>query len=405
MNLLLEPHDAHQPLPHAAIQLRDPYLRCDRDLGWNIGWAVAFVVNRLEQSWADAAASLRNIRLQAAAHYGNGLGQDIPLHIFDKLNPLLFAGYLKNVVFLNTSSLSTSVLGITYTHWPGPNPEIKRYSIILNRDVLRNSQPRDIVATLIHHMIHAYFLVACGGQKEGEVSHGRLAHDLHFGKIMLTVRRPSAAHRKELACLDYRHHSPGIQHFADKYHHVWGRDGPNREDRDALYHSHCHCNVQGPSESNVDRWYKKVCKPMFDQPHSVRRLEVQVYNHRHHALERQRRARLVSSARSVEFPFEERPVLVEMAEIEQFRSVMRGFGRARSRFLEVHRDVSEETFMRFLDFLHTGSYRQGLRSFAIAAVVSGLDPDHKSSPMVKTQNTFSEAAFVLADVSLPSSVH
>ncbi|USP81805.1 hypothetical protein yc1106_09079 [Curvularia clavata] len=355
----------------------DPYLRFDRDLGWNMDWAVAFVIDRLEQSWADAAASLRGIRLRTAALYQDGLNQEIPLYIFHKLDRLLFAGHLKNAVFLNASSLSASVSGITYTHRQRPNPKIKRFSIILNCDVLQNGQPRDIVAMLIHHMIHAYFLVACSGQKETEVFYGRLAHGVHFGKIMLTIRRLSAAHGKELACLDYRHRLPGIQHFADEYHHFWRRDGTNREDKNAWYHSHCHCDVQGPSESEVDTCYRKACKPMFDQPHSVRKLEVQV---------------------SVEFLFREKPVLVERDEIKQSQSVLRAFDRAEIRFLKVHRDVSEDTFMRFLEFLHTGSYRPDPRSFAPATVVAGLDPDYKGPPIIRPQSAFTEAAVVLADV-------
>lgn len=45
-----ESYDYRRPLSSVAVRLQDPFLRCERDLGWNIDWAVAFVVDRLEQS-------------------------------------------------------------------------------------------------------------------------------------------------------------------------------------------------------------------------------------------------------------------------------------------------------------------------------------------------------------------
>lgn len=394
--LPLDSYSYGHPLLNTTLQLQDPYLRCDRDLEWNIDWAVAFLVDQLEQRWVDAAASLMNIRRQAAALHENSLSEEIPFQIFNKLDQALFAGFLKNSVFLDVSRLDSDISGVTYTHRWGPNPEVKRISIIFNQDAIRHGRARDIVATLIHHMIHAYFLVACGEQKENEMDYGRLNHGLQFGKIMLAIRRLSAAHGRELTTLDYGHRLSSRHHYADDYYRPWTRDEVEHEDGNKWYFSHCHSDVRGPSDSEVDKWYKNVCQPMLDLPPSIRGLEVEVYNVRRHELVKRRRVHLGSSSKSIEFIFRDRPVLVGREKIERFPSVMRAFDKAGSRFLRVHKEVSEDTFMRLLEFLHTGSYPPDPHVFAGAAV--DRDVRHKAPPIIKPQNISVEAVVVLADI-------
>jgi hypothetical protein len=389
-------YGSRHSLPDAAERLQDPYLSCDRDLGWNIDWAVAFIVDRLDQSWEDATTSLRNIHLRAAVLHEKGLSHEIPFRIFNKLDQVLFAGHLRNAVFLDIDSLNPDVSGATYTHRWGPRPEVQRISIILNRVVIRHGQAKDVVATLIHQMIHAYFLVACGEQKENEVDYGRLGHSVHFGKIMLAIKRLSA-HGAELTSLDYGRRSPNRHCYADGYS-SWRRHQIEHEDRDEWYCSHCYSDVCGPSDSEVDTWYKKVCQPMFYQPQSVRGLEVQVYNDRRHELETVRRARLASSVKSVEFILKKKPVLVDIDAIKQFPSVVKAFDRASSRFLDVPKEVSEGTFMRLLEFLHTGSYLPDPHLFAAAAAIPDIGIQRKRPPIITVRNTSTGVAVVLADV-------
>lgn len=393
--LPFEPHDFRRPLPSVAIRLQDPDLRCDRDLGWNIDWAVAFIVDRLEQNWEDAAASLKNIRIRAATLQEKGLSQEIPFRIFNKLDEVLFSGHLKNAVFLDIRSLNSDVSGATYTHRLGPNPNVKRISVILNHDAIGHGQAKETVAIMIHHMIHAYFLVACGGQKEDEVDYGRLDHGVHFGKIILTIKKLSAVHGRELTSLSCGHSSSSMRHVVDEYCSARKREAVAQDDKESWYRSHCHCDVQGPSDGDVDEWYQKICQPMFDQPECIRDLEASVYNDRRHELETRRRTAFVSSAKLVEFMFKEKPILVDGDKIERFLSVMKIFDKAGSRFLKIHNDVSENTFVRFLEFLHTGSYRPDPHLFAAAAV--GLGVERRGPPIIKLHATTTEAC-VLGDV-------
>ncbi|KAF1944736.1 hypothetical protein EJ02DRAFT_331121, partial [Clathrospora elynae] len=336
----------------------------------------------------------RNIRIRAATLEREGLVQEIPFRIFNKLDEVLFAGHLKNAVFLDINSQGSDVSGATYTHSGGPNTENKRISIILNRDALEYARVKDIVAILIHHMIHAYFLVACGPQKEDEVDYGRLGHDVHFGKIMLAIKKLSAVHGKELTPLNFGHNSAKIRYFADEYYSSRRRADVEREDKEKWYCSHCHCNVEELPEGEVDKWYNKVCKPMFDQPTCVRSIEVQTYNDQRHELETKRRGLLTSSANSVEFIFKDQPVFVEGTKVEEFLDARKAFEKADSRYLKVHEDVSEKTFLRFLEFLHTGSYRPDPHPLAAAA---GLGVERIGPPIIKPQSTATEAC-LLADV-------
>lgn len=97
---------------------------------------MAFLVDQLEQSWIDAAASLMDIRRRAVTLHQNGLSEEIPFRIFNKLDQALFAVYLNNAVSLGISRLNPGISGSTYTRRWRPDPEVKRISIILNQNVI-----------------------------------------------------------------------------------------------------------------------------------------------------------------------------------------------------------------------------------------------------------------------------
>ncbi|KAH7067353.1 hypothetical protein BKA63DRAFT_582159 [Paraphoma chrysanthemicola] len=355
-----------------SCRLQDPRLTCDRNLKWSIDWAVAYIVDHLEKR-PEAADALRSIRIRAATFEHEGLTKDIPYRIFNKLNETLFASYLKDAVFLGSSSLGPEVSGVTYTHSWGPVTEVRRVSFILNSDVLDYARARDVVAILIHHMIHAYFLVACGPQKENEVDYGRLGHGYHFAKVMSTIRKVSAAHGKELTPLNFGHDLASLPSHEDIYDFPRRRSSlDDRENKEKWYCSHCHSNVYEIPESDIDKWYNKVCKPMMDQA-----------------------SKNIRAAESVEFIFQDKPVLVEGKKIDNFLAVRRAFENKKSRFLKIDKEVSEKTFHRFLEFIHTCTYRPdpyNLRAVAVGMGITSMGP-----PIIRPGGGRSEA-WLLADV-------
>jgi hypothetical protein len=343
------------PFRHSAIsRMRDPHFKCNRNLKWNIDWAVAYLVDHLEKTKSEAAEALRNIRIKAATLLSDGLGpKDIVYKIFNCLDATLFAGHLKDAVYLSTAPLSPSLSGATYNANWGPEPDVSRISIVLNADILEYARARDVVALLIHQMIHAYFLVACGPQKENEVDYGRLAHGKHFGKILTTIKEISATHGKELISLVFGHRFP----IDDLYprHRRSDIEGETK-----WYCTHCHASTPPIPPRDINKWYNKTISPLLSPTLSLpalRSATVQIYNARAHELETRPRARLPASTETIEVLYNDTATLLDREKVkENVHTARRAL--TSSRFLKLDKeDVDQVTFTLFLEFAHMGMYR------------------------------------------------
>ncbi|KAH9877866.1 hypothetical protein J1614_003083 [Plenodomus biglobosus] len=395
LDLYSTPENLENPRrPSAAIlKLQDPFLKCSRNLGWNIDWAVAFIADHLAA--ADAADSFRAIRRRAADLESDGLLQEIPYCIFNKLDEVLFAGHLRNAVYLDIRDLGLDVSGTTSNHGWGPDKNIKRILIAINSIILEYGSARDVVATLIHHMVHAYFLVACGLQKEEEVDYGRLGHGVHFGKILLAIKNLSATCGKELSALKFSFRSRRPHYLAADFYGPYDRATVRCDQSGEWYCSHCNDQVQELSESEVDRWYKRVCKPMRDQHPSVQSPEVYIYNDRSNELELKHRAQLPPSTKSIEFIYKDTFVQVQSTKLDDLYSVRKAFDRAESRYLKIDKSTSETTFMRYLEFVHTHSYRPD--PAPLAALSSSVGMGRRGPPIIKSQSSSTDSP-ILSDV-------
>ncbi|KAH5641434.1 hypothetical protein HBI23_200280 [Parastagonospora nodorum] len=340
----------------------------------------------------DAAESLRSIRIKAAQLERDGLSTDTPYRIFNKLDEVLFAGHLKNAVYLESDNLGCDVSGATYTQSWGRVTEVKRMSIILNQDVLDFVTAGDIVAILIHHMIHAYFLVACGPQKEDELDYGRLAHGFHFGKLMTAIKELSAAHGKEHTTLEFGHDIGEYPYFSDGYYRPRRRNPDEQEDRDKWYCTHCYSNVPPIPRSDIDKYYDKYIAPMLAQTtKSIRLATVYIYNDRRHEIDSKPHAHLPPANKTVELIFKDKSYLVETKHLDNLLSIQRAFLVTSSHFLKLDaKDLSESTFHRFLEFIHTGCYRPELPY--------SLSSTRTSAPIIKPSTC--AASPVLADIAL-----
>jgi hypothetical protein len=351
----------YRPTSSAISRLQDPRIKCDRNLGWNIDWAVAFIVDHLGKK-SDAAESLRSIRIKAATLKREGFAEDIPYRIFNRLDETLFAGHLKNAVYLSTNSPGSSVSGATYTQNWGPVTSVSRVSMILNRDMLDYARSRDIVALLIHQMIHAYFLIACGPQKEDEVTYGRLSHGYHFGKIMTVIKSLSAAHGKELTSLDYALDFILPSSSSPYYEDDFPRRRPRNtspSDHEEWYCTHCHAHTPTIRPSSLEEWYTKTISPLLTlRVPALRRATAQIYNDRRHELETQHRARLPPSTHTIEIIYNDTCTLLPSALLDtHVLSARRALSHARILELDGKGVVGDETVRRFLEFAHMGRYR------------------------------------------------
>jgi hypothetical protein len=346
------------PLSRSTIsRLRDPFYKCTRNLGWNIDWAVAYLVDHLEKTRNDAAEGLRTIRIKAATLSREGLDpEDIIYKTFNRLDATLFKGHLKDAVYLSTLPLPPSLSGATYNANWGPDPGVTRISIVLNSGLLEYARARDVVALLIHQMIHAYFLVACGPQKENEVEYGRLAHGKHFGQILTTIKDISATHGKELVGLDFGHDVL----IDDEVYPRRRKDNDSKDEAAKWYCTDCHASTASIPTRDLTKWYTKTIAPLLSPSLStsaLRSANVQIYNERRHTIEVRSRARLPPSTETIEVLYNDTSTLLDREKIEEnVLSARRAL--TCSRFLKISdNDVDEATFTRFMEYVHTGAYR------------------------------------------------
>lgn len=107
--------------------------------------------------------------------------KELPYLVFDELDKELFRGVLQKNVYLRWSSLPPYVHGKTS---PAGHKN-KRVTIELNKLVIQmRAPPAYVLASLIHHMAHAYFLVCCGSRKEDcDTGKDAVDHGLGFSSL------------------------------------------------------------------------------------------------------------------------------------------------------------------------------------------------------------------------------
>jgi len=139
--------------------------------------------------------------------------------------------------------------------------------IRLNADLImplftqRNKmQSRDqLYATLLHHMIHAYFLVRCGSPDPTRDADGRLLHENHFGVIMYKIKEISAKYGRPLP-IDFGHSLPTPPAWQNRNQHVQSTLLARRLPNDDRHHcTECTSMLDPLEEQAVKKWYQNKC--------------------------------------------------------------------------------------------------------------------------------------------------
>lgn len=113
--------------------------------------------------------------------------QNLPFMVFDQLDREMFRSVLKGNVYLKWSvRLPAGIYATTRRADPRKTPRI---TIILSKSL--SEAPRvEVLCTLVHQMMHAYFLQCCGFQTEDGGSDGHdLCHGPEFRALLLTIGR------------------------------------------------------------------------------------------------------------------------------------------------------------------------------------------------------------------------
>lgn len=162
--------------------LRDKALKDAGDLGWTVEYATAWCYKHLignRPAVTDAIDRVRELE---------DVEVRTPFIVFDFLDKALFGHKLKGMVYMRWTSFNSCSPGMTSA--PGVVSGISRICIELNKTLFEDDDGDidDMLDVLIHQMIHAFFLVACGAQPKGAKQDGRLMDGLHFGVILSTIR-------------------------------------------------------------------------------------------------------------------------------------------------------------------------------------------------------------------------
>jgi hypothetical protein len=333
---------------------------------WNIDYATVFLVNRLgggPHGSKDLVTAIGKIREKA--HRSSRW--NIPFQTFDSLNDILFAGRLKDAIYLQFADLGPYLSGTTCNPGEGLDSRVSRISIFLNSMLHKDAHPDEILASLIHQMIHAYFIVTCGPQLPDETKYGRLSHGMHFGKIMFTIKELSAVAGRQPLPIDFGHnlsmdregqfHSfpaalfplppmlPRLRMVPLKFR---GQKVPGR--------SCCppQPNARGLIETEVDKWYLKTCSPLQSLPKCVRGPNLYRLTIPNDDFLEFPRTKAPLSSEFIELIFDEKCIYIPNSAIETYMSLKPHFEK--SRWLEMPLDTSLAAFKPLYEFLLRGSF-------------------------------------------------
>jgi hypothetical protein len=189
---------------------------------------------------------------------------------------VLFADQvMKRSVTLSASPFNTQDMsGRTYIagarNSRDTKPHIRLNSVLLEstRHHHRFQDPKGtydhIIATLLHHMIHAYFLIACGAQRDGKDPDGRLKHGEHFGCVMYKIRDLSGRYGSPLP-ISFGHNIP-VSHHGHSYHGFFNGMVPASLGQQYSQYqcSTCTANVEAITKEKIEDWYKNKCVKAVD---------------------------------------------------------------------------------------------------------------------------------------------
>lgn len=187
--------------------------------------------------------------------------------IGDSFQRRFFNNTLAGRVMLRWASLGLEASGQTHVKEHIGNEQIL---IRLNRDLIApafermsHKQARDqLYATILHHLIHAYFVVRCGSPDLNQDADGRLRHENHFGVIMYKIKEISGKYGDPLP-INFAHSLPRRNpwHPASRqiqlYAAAINRPMANTDDRHHC--TECTATLDPIPEKTINKWYQNRC--------------------------------------------------------------------------------------------------------------------------------------------------
>jgi hypothetical protein len=196
-----------------------------------------------------------------------------------------------------------------------------------------------IMGAVVHQMIHAYFIVACGPQDQEKKANELLTHGEHFGIIL---------HRINSACkglaLDFGNTMPEVAHYVGRHDHEGGQGlwstqwGDQRK-----VTTECARDVKAIKEEECKDWYRTKCLKALDP-------DIYVYSASSRSFDEKPTSKCGAKSDWVEISHKKNSYKVAKKLLAQFPTLKKKFEDTRN--LEVADGVTAETFEEFVCFLH-----------------------------------------------------
>lgn len=326
--------------------------------------------------------------LEAARQYvraAHSIDQ-VPFKVWQSLDNGLFMGRLSGAVYLNwdhQNFFDHATPGQTFAPKKLQRPrDIERVAILLNPAfmALRMQHPAqqnvpmgeardEFLATLIHQMVHAWFMRVCGRQNKGGDSDQRLKHGEGFWKIMTAIADASKSSDTQ--------YGPNATPFGDilkRVHKPLDEDAGNHVPRhvqryleeECYDHSVCSTAIASiKDKSEIDAWYKKTSGAAKDATTN------DVYDFDADTLEAKATPRHEKGSPSsyIEVVWEKKNFAYKRKGLEKdFDSLKQKFTDGR-RVLSLPRGVDATTFRILDSFLKSGSdYKPSLSPLPPAGI-------------------------------------
>ncbi|KAJ9656564.1 hypothetical protein H2201_008497 [Coniosporium apollinis] len=265
---------------------------------------------------------MRTLREARSPHTVQGRLRDHAVNAFHIFEKVIFVDKLKRHVRLRWDHLPGDITGATFK--PDViSPDLPTITICLNADVLRNGSQDDIIASLLHQMIHAYFLAVCKHTKTKEGIDERLEHGKHFGAIMHEIKNAAAKAQNSRHALPlnfgqkvqyplydgWQGHPRGLQ---------YGYDLVGLRDLD-LDCSDCQTDIKNIEAADIDSWYSKTCEPAYKRETTVHCVAVDG------ALVGSPREMATPAEDWVEFIYDDKAVIFPRYQAERYDSLKKHF--------------------------------------------------------------------------------
>jgi len=314
-------------------------------VNWDIDYATAFLINHLTIMANEAAKLLSNARVDNPQTHNKA---HLPSQIRVPFNRVLFAGKLNKHMLMEWSHLGPEVSGRT-----------SATGIELNIDLHFGNALRDqVLASLIHQMIHAYFLTVCSEPPDSDDP--RLSHGNHFGKIMYEVRALAERDTQRPFPLRFGHslkppHMDPFERLRHRHHRIeeldddWDDPGfphhNTRLSRDDFDCTRCSSHVPKIDQMAVDTWYKNNCKQLLPPA------EVHIYkNLKFRAHPRADIAGMLGTADFVEVRWGSKCAAIPREHASRYVSFIKNFPSSGVTSVWIPKDTSEDAIKALITF-------------------------------------------------------